>query len=151
MYSERSVTKKTQIRIHHQFEFAYVSVKWWEKLYKEDSNEDLTWICICHCISGMVREVLQRRLEDSTWICICQSISGIVREVLQKDSNEGLTWICICQCISGMVGEVLQRRLNWWFNMNMYLPAYQRNSERSFTKKTQMRIPHTFEFAYVSV
>ena len=41
----------------------YVSVEWWEKLYKDDSNEDLTWLCICQCISGMVREVLQKKLK----------------------------------------------------------------------------------------
>ena len=61
--NERSFTKKTQIRIQHEYVSASVSVELLEKFYKEDSNKDSTWICICQCISGTVREVLQRRLK----------------------------------------------------------------------------------------
>ena len=53
--------------------------------------------------------------------------------------------------ISGMVREVLQRRLKSGFNMNMYLPVDQWNSERSFTEKTQLRIQHEYVFVCVSV
>ena len=124
--NERRFAKKTQIRIQHEYIFANVLVEQWEKFYKEDSNEDSTYIWICLCISVMVREVLQRRLENSTWICIYQSISGIVSEVLQK-------------------------RLTWGFNLNMYLSVYQWNVGRSLTKKTQMRIHFEYVFASLSV
>ena len=69
--SERSFTKKTQIRIQHEYVFASVSVEQWEKFFKEDSNKDLTWVCICQCISGTVREVFQRRLKKGFNMSMC--------------------------------------------------------------------------------
>ena len=111
--SERSFTKKTQMRIQHEYVFASVSVEWWEKFYKEDSNEDSTGICMS--------------IVSVEWW----------GKFYKEDSNQDSTWICICLWISGIVREVLQRRLKWGFYMNMYFPVHQWNVQKMMQSELQ--------------